>query len=165
MTTNNNPGNKFSRCTFPIFNKFIEIPKIKSPPSEDMLWMILSFRYFEIRRAPKVKLDWNINSGIMLNNTPTPKVALRKIEEKPSNVDLTSNNSLLPVIPSSRAPRKVMEPTQNKMNAVTKPSENPASSFEIMCFKAKVPESMTWSRWINSPKTPPSIKLNIICNK
>ena len=97
--------------------------------------------------------------------TPIPSFAVKIIALIPSNPDFTNSRFLLPCIPSSRAPRMVNDPTQNKMKAVVRPSAKALSFVATRFLKRSAKSRSSVSTRRRCPVIPPNIRDRINTSK
>ena len=134
MQINNSAGRRFIISIRLIFNNSRLKPMRIIPPVTLNSAMISRGMSLPIIYTIHVIPPWKINNGRAEQTTPTPNADPSIIDEKKSITDLVNNSSLLLPKPSSMQPTMVMEPTQNNMNAVIKPSVNRSFVLPVLLF-------------------------------
>ena len=107
----------------------IPIPTSITPPTALISATTAALRKGARTPASNVSAPWNTSTNRAANGTPMPMAAANIILDTKSNALFAYMILLFPLIPASNDPIIVIEPTQNTMQAVTKPSVKRFSLF------------------------------------
>ena len=114
-------GTKFIILSFVTLSILSPKPIIIIKPTHDISAITASVSKGEITPANKVIKPWYTSTKTAENNTPTPIVLAKIIEDTKSIADFVNKIVLSPLIPACKQPTMVIAPTQNSREAEVKP--------------------------------------------